>query len=178
MRQDGLQLSPAEIHAAFAAPVASQLFPPILSPEQAALLLGRTPMAIYHLCGREELKGAIRKRGKHILIWRNRVIAVSMGQHFRCGPTGSIQLTRQEITAAFADPEVLAKFPPILGPDRMAELLGISRATLYLWLQLGHFATATYQRRRNIVLWRDGAIEVVFNHPKWRKPLVTSNITL
>jgi len=66
-------LSSDEIARAFQGPAAEQ-FPVILSPKQLAHLLGLSPKTIYEWIARGRLEGAFRKRGKHVLIWRDRAI--------------------------------------------------------------------------------------------------------
>jgi excisionase family DNA binding protein len=47
--------------------------PPIISPAQLAALLGLSVKTIYEWIARGRLDGCYRKRGKHALIWRDRV---------------------------------------------------------------------------------------------------------
>jgi hypothetical protein len=68
-------LKNSEIQRAFAVGVGSQ-FPVILSPTQFAKLLQRSPKTIYHWIAAGRLDGAFRKRGKHLLIWRDRALAI------------------------------------------------------------------------------------------------------
>jgi excisionase family DNA binding protein len=49
-------------------------YPPILSVRQLAALLNGSPKTIYEWIGKGRLDGAFRKRGKHILIWRDRAL--------------------------------------------------------------------------------------------------------
>jgi excisionase family DNA binding protein len=57
------------MHAAFGNAV-----PEILSPAKLAGLLGLSVKTIYEWIAKGQLDGAFRKRGKHCLIWRDRVI--------------------------------------------------------------------------------------------------------
>jgi hypothetical protein len=50
--------------------------PVILSPAKLAALLQMSPKTIYEWIARGYLDGTFRKRGKHILIWRDRAIKV------------------------------------------------------------------------------------------------------
>jgi excisionase family DNA binding protein len=68
-------LNPDEIARAFQGPAAEQ-FPIILSPTQLAQLLGLSPKTVYEWISRGRLDGAFRKRGKHVLIWRDRAIDI------------------------------------------------------------------------------------------------------
>jgi len=67
------KLSSEEIARTFHGDV-GDAFPPILSPRQLAQLLNLSPKTIYDWIAQGRLDGAYRKRGKHVLIWRDRVI--------------------------------------------------------------------------------------------------------
>jgi excisionase family DNA binding protein len=54
--------------------VSGVAFGPILSPKQLADLCGLSPKTIYEWIAKGRLKDASRKRGKHVLIWRDRVL--------------------------------------------------------------------------------------------------------
>lgn len=67
------KLSTAEIAQAFAEG-GGESFPPILKTEQLASLLQISSKTLYEWIAKGRLDGAFRKRGKHILFWRDRVI--------------------------------------------------------------------------------------------------------
>jgi hypothetical protein len=69
-----LNLTDEEIEAMFAGKPGD--FPPILSPTQFAQLLGKSRKTIDHWLALGRLDGAWRKRGKHVLILRNRAIDI------------------------------------------------------------------------------------------------------
>ncbi len=50
----------------------------ILSPSGLAEILGLSPKTVYEWIAKGRLDGAFRKRGKHVLIWRDRAIATLM----------------------------------------------------------------------------------------------------
>lgn len=52
------------------------VLPPVISPRQLAKFLGLSPKTIYEWIAKGRLDGSFRKRGKHILIWRDRAIAL------------------------------------------------------------------------------------------------------
>lgn len=56
-----------------AGPWADQ-FPPILSPVQLAALLNVSRKTIDHWVALGRLDGCVRRRGKHLLIWRDKVL--------------------------------------------------------------------------------------------------------
>jgi len=64
----------AELQSAFLGESGKQ-FPVVLSPERLASLLGLSVKTIYVWISLGRLDGCFRKRGKHILLWRDRVIA-------------------------------------------------------------------------------------------------------
>lgn len=51
-------------------------FPPILSTRQLSELLGLSVKTIYEWSAKGRLDGAYRKRGKHSLYWRDRVLDI------------------------------------------------------------------------------------------------------
>lgn len=69
------RLSKEEIRAAFA-PGAGSPLPPILSTAQLAAVLGLSRKTIDDWIRKGRLDGAFRKRGKHNLFWRDRVIDI------------------------------------------------------------------------------------------------------
>jgi excisionase family DNA binding protein len=68
------QLKAHEIKTAFSAEDLRRRFPPILTVTQVAELVQVSPKTIYFWMARGRLDGAYRKRGKHHLLWRDRVI--------------------------------------------------------------------------------------------------------
>lgn len=69
------KLSKAEIQQAFAEGSGVPV-PPILNVEQTASILQISPKTLYAWIAEGRLDGAFRKRGKHILLWRDRVIDI------------------------------------------------------------------------------------------------------
>ncbi len=51
-------------------------YPPILTVEQAAKLLQISRSTLYEWLKKGRLDGAYRKRGKHILLWRDKIIEI------------------------------------------------------------------------------------------------------
>jgi len=66
-------LSKIEIVQAFAESTGTQL-PPILTVQQLAALLQVSRKTIYEWAEKGRLDGTFRKRGKHILFWRDRAV--------------------------------------------------------------------------------------------------------
>ena len=84
MRARSTRLSDQEIRHAFSDGAAAEV-PVILSPRQLADLLGLGVGTVYEWIAKGRLDGAFRKRGKHVLIWRDKVIDVIFnGKEWTC----------------------------------------------------------------------------------------------
>jgi len=66
------KLTRAEIQGAFPAGTVPQ----ILSPKQLANLIGISPKTLAEWLSKGRLDGAFRKRGKHVLFWRDRALDI------------------------------------------------------------------------------------------------------
>lgn len=75
-------------------------------------------------------------------------------------------LRSEEIAAAFQGPAG-AQFPVILTPAQLADLLGLSVKTVYEWIARGRLDGAFRKRGKHVLIWRDRAIDVVFNSKDW-----------
>jgi excisionase family DNA binding protein len=75
------------------------------------------------------------------------------------------KLSKEEIRAAFAESDV--RWSPSLRPAELAQLLGVPDKTVYLWIELGRLEGAFRKRGKHILIWRDRAIELLFNGPEW-----------
>ena len=71
----GLQLTPTEIAEAFVDSKWADCFPPVLSVDQAAALLQIPKSTLYEWSSRGLLKGCGRRMGKHLRLFRNRLLA-------------------------------------------------------------------------------------------------------
>jgi excisionase family DNA binding protein len=76
------------------------------------------------------------------------------------------RLSSDEIQLAFEDEAMRSLFPPILSPEQLAQLLGVSRSTVYFWIAQGRFAGAVTKIGKHRRIWRNRAIEVLFNRGK------------
>lgn len=76
------------------------------------------------------------------------------------------QLSKDEIARAFA-PEFGGGVPPIISPDQLAGVLGISVKTVYEWIAKGRLDGAFRKRGKHVLIWRDRAIEKLFNDKDW-----------
>lgn len=62
-----------------------------------------------------------------------------------------------------------ARLPAIISPAELATLLGLSPKTIYQWLAQGRLDGAYRKRGKHILIWRDRAIEILFNGADWKK---------
>ena len=77
------------------------------------------------------------------------------------------KLAKSEIQQAFAD-GVGAQFPPILTVVQLASLLQISPKTVYEWIARGRLDGAFRKRGKHHLIWRDRALDLLFNGPEWK----------
>lgn len=56
---------------------------------------------------------------------------------------------------------------PVLTPNQLAELLGLSVKTIYEWIAKGRLDGAYRNRGKHNLIWRDRAIAIIFNGPEW-----------
>jgi len=59
------------------------------------------------------------------------------------------------------------RFPPVLSPEQLAELLGLSVKTIYEWMPKGRLDGAYRKRGKHALIWRDRALDVLFNGKEW-----------
>jgi excisionase family DNA binding protein len=76
------------------------------------------------------------------------------------------KLTRLEIARVF-DGNLAARFLPIVSPGQLAELTGLSVKTIYFWIAEGRLDGAFRKRGKHCLIWRDRAIDVIFNGEQW-----------
>ncbi len=76
------------------------------------------------------------------------------------------KLTAAEIQRAFA-PDEGTPAPAIISPAQLAHLLGLSAKTVYEWIAKGRLDGAFRKRGKHNLIWRDRALEILFNGPEW-----------
>jgi excisionase family DNA binding protein len=81
---------------------------------------------------------------------------------------GGIKLKPNEIAEAFGTEELRLRFPPILNVAQVAELLQVSRKTIYFWIAAGRLDGAFRKRGKHHRLWRDRVINQIFNGKEWQ----------
>ncbi len=80
--------------------------------------------------------------------------------------SGKRDISKSEIRQAFAKDDG-THFPPILNVAQLAELLQISAKTVYEWIAKGRLDGAFRKRGKHHLIWRDRAIEILFNGKDW-----------
>jgi excisionase family DNA binding protein len=70
----GIGLKFEEIQAVFSTEEHRREFPPIMDVAGIARLVGISPKTVYFWISEGRLNGTFRKRGKHVLFWRDRVL--------------------------------------------------------------------------------------------------------
>lgn len=82
-------------------------------------------------------------------------------------PARKLVLTSEEIALPFTG-EWGERYPPILSPRLLAQLLGLSIKTVYDWMERGRLDGAYRRRGKHALIWRDRAIEVLMNGREWQ----------
>jgi excisionase family DNA binding protein len=54
-----------------------------------------------------------------------------------------------------------------LSPKQLAGLLGLSVKTIYEWVEKGRLDGAFRRRGKHLLLWRDRALDILFNGKDW-----------
>lgn len=75
-------------------------------------------------------------------------------------------LDSDEIARPFVG-ELAERFPPILSPKQLADLIGLSPKTIYEWLAMGRLDGAFRRRGKHVLLWRDRVLDIIFNGKEW-----------
>ncbi len=81
-------------------------------------------------------------------------------------PGKKLNLSREEIAQPFQG-EWAERCPPILSPNQLAELLGLSVKTIYEWVARGRLDGAFRKRGKHCLIWRDRALNILFNGKDW-----------
>ena len=77
------------------------------------------------------------------------------------------KLSKLEIARAFSD-DGGAHVPVILSPAQLADLVGVSVKTMYEWIAKGRLDGAYRKRGKHNLIWRDRAIDIIFNGKEWQ----------
>ena len=75
----------------------------------------------------------------------------------------SLRLKDQEIAHAFCDPDIAARYGPVLTLEEAAELVRLPLGTMRDWRSRGLLASCAIKTGRHVRLWRDRFIKAVFN---------------
>jgi hypothetical protein len=74
-------------------------------------------------------------------------------------------VSRDAIAAAFAKAGQADR--PVVSPKELAEILGLKEKTIYCWIGKGHLDGSFRTRGKHHLIWRDKAIDILFNGPEW-----------
>jgi len=77
-----------------------------------------------------------------------------------------LNLTDDEIARPFVG-ATAEQFPVVLSPDQLAELVGLSVKTIYEWMSKGRLDGAYRKRGKHVLIWRDRALDILFNGKEW-----------
>jgi excisionase family DNA binding protein len=75
-------------------------------------------------------------------------------------------LSKDEIAGVFSG-TAESPYPPILCPSQLADLVGLSVKTIYEWISQGRLDGSFRKRGKHVLIWRDRALEVLFNGKEW-----------
>jgi Helix-turn-helix domain len=75
-------------------------------------------------------------------------------------------ISREELRRPFADGNG-APNGVILSPQDLANLLGRSVKTIYAWMAAGRLDGCYRKRGKHCLIWRDRALDRIFNGPEW-----------
>ena len=76
------------------------------------------------------------------------------------------KISRAELEALFTG-ELGNLHKPILSPAGLANLLGLSVKTIYGWIAAGRLDGCFRKRGKHNLIWRDKALDRIFNGPSW-----------
>lgn len=85
------------------------------------------------------------------------------------------RLTSDEIQIAFDEKAMQNQYPPILTPELFAQLFGISVSTTYFWIANGLLKGAVTKVGKHRRIWRNRAIEILFNRNLPKNSLLGDN---
>src|SRR5262249_52355420 len=75
-------------------------------------------------------------------------------------------LSKEEIARPFSGATGFP-CPVIVSPAQLASLLGLSVKTVYEWIAKGRLDGAFRKRGKHVLIWRDRAIDLLFNGKEW-----------
>jgi hypothetical protein len=81
-------------------------------------------------------------------------------------PSRKLHLTDEEIARPFTGTEA-EQIPVVLSPEQLGELLGLSVKIIYEWMSRGRLDGAYRKRGKHALIWRDRALDIVFNGKEW-----------
>ena len=79
-----------------------------------------------------------------------------------------LNLSASEISRPF-EGELGKTFPVILSPILLAQILGLPVKTIYRWISIGRLNGCYRKRGKRCLIWRDRALNKLFNGEPWDK---------
>ena len=76
-------------------------------------------------------------------------------------------LSKAEIQRAFEGAPAEWK-RPIVSPNELAAIVGLRVKTIYDWIARGRLDGTFRKRGKHHLIWRDRALEILFNGADWR----------
>jgi hypothetical protein len=76
-------------------------------------------------------------------------------------------ISKAEFQQAFAGSNS-AQWPPIISPAQLAAIGQLSVKTVYEWIAKGRLDGAFRKRGKHVLIWRDRALDLLFNGPDWK----------
>jgi excisionase family DNA binding protein len=73
-------------------------------------------------------------------------------------------VTREAIAEAFAKAGQADRL--VISPEELAAIVGVTKKTIYLWIAKGRLDGSFTKVGKHILIWRDKAIDILFNGPK------------
>jgi excisionase family DNA binding protein len=160
----------------WAAPTWASALRPILTPQQAADLLQVSKYDVYEWSSNGQLDGCKARVGKHLRLARDRYLrklfAERLPRHFLAHAKPIVGLnatencsyfTLQEIASFFLEPCWAARFPPVLTSVQAADLLQLSKQTIYDWSSRGLLDDCKARVGKHLRLPRDLFVLKAFN---------------
>src|SRR5947209_3861734 len=126
------------------------------------------PGAIYHTSSEDGLLGAARHRGRRLFIWRDRAFALAVGGKLPQIHGDSIELSNREIDESFALMDAAARWPVLLAPETLAEVLHVGRSSIYRWIAFGYLNGCFSRQAGGIRFGRNSTLLALFNGKKWQ----------
>ena len=78
-------------------------------------------------------------------------------------PSENLKLTAKELAAAFSDPIWSQKYPPLMSIEQAADMLQISKDTIYDWRSRGLLQGCCRKVGKHLRFFRDRLVQKLMN---------------